>query len=279
MRLAVLLLLGLLSAEALLLPITIKIIVPKFIKPLRLGIPLTALFTFKALAFLTSLFRKKRDLSSSTGATLPARTVTLRHDEADAHIERLFSVLEANDPRDCFKRAICQLEAAQRQRPLNQLEQFFVGLFGDQPQVPDANRSREASFPFQYAAFIGHASRSAQTCQDTYSRCPLEPGELLRMYAARGEPRLQVAGNSAQVSLAPCPQEPPMATLPRGAGGASQQALSAALGSALGARPSSGYGLLRDVLRGALLGGMTTPKTSAAAEESRAFITIHLSGR
>ncbi|EEC17292.1 hypothetical protein IscW_ISCW013116 [Ixodes scapularis] len=265
MRLAVLLLLGLLSAEAILLPITIKIIVPKFLKPLRLGLPLTALFTFKALAFLTSLFRRRRDLSSH--AVAPARTVTLRHDEADEHIERLFSVLEANDPRDCFKRAICQLEAAQRQRPLNQLEQFFVGL--EHPQVPDANRSREASFPFQYAAFIGYASRSAQTCQDTYSRCPLEPGELLRMYAARGEPRLQVQGATAAVSLAPCTQSP-LSFAPRG---------SNTLSGMQSAKPSSGYGLLRDMLRGALLGGMTTPKPSDAADDSRAFITIHLSGR
>ncbi|KAH7937163.1 hypothetical protein HPB49_008333 [Dermacentor silvarum] len=85
------------------------------------------LLAISELAFLTSLFRKKRDLSSP--ATKP-RTVTLRHDEADAHIEQLFEVLEANDPSDCFKRAICQLEAAKHQRTLSDLEQFFVGLFG-----------------------------------------------------------------------------------------------------------------------------------------------------
>ncbi|KAH8021732.1 hypothetical protein HPB51_016680 [Rhipicephalus microplus] len=80
------------------------------------------------LAFLTSLFRRKRDLSAPTTTT--PRTVILRHDEADAHIEQLFEVLEANDPSDCFKRAICEQEAAKHQRSLSDLEQFFVGLFG-----------------------------------------------------------------------------------------------------------------------------------------------------
>ncbi|KAL1482743.1 hypothetical protein MTO96_033586 [Rhipicephalus appendiculatus] len=51
MRLALIVLMFLLAADAVLLPITIKIIVPKFIKPFRLGIPLTALFTFKAVKY------------------------------------------------------------------------------------------------------------------------------------------------------------------------------------------------------------------------------------
>ncbi|KAL3188137.1 hypothetical protein MRX96_004133 [Rhipicephalus microplus] len=51
MRLVLFVLMFLLATDAVLLPITIKIIVPKFIKPFRLGIPLTALFTFKAVKY------------------------------------------------------------------------------------------------------------------------------------------------------------------------------------------------------------------------------------
>ncbi|XP_070395638.1 uncharacterized protein [Dermacentor albipictus] len=235
------------------------------------------------LAFLTSLFRKKRDLSAP--ATKP-RTVTLRHDEADAHIEQLFEVLEANDPSDCFKRAICQLEAAKHQRTLSDLEQFFVGLFGQRPHLPDPSRSRLSSFPFQYAAFIGHASRSARTCSETYGRCRLRPGELIEMYAARGQPKLSVQGSSAALSILPASAPLGTATSAPSILGARDSAKKNAVNVAMASpyhgfnKGSSGYDMLKNMLKDVLMGRKSFKRpTSAQDDESRALITIQFSGR
>ncbi|KAL1482741.1 hypothetical protein MTO96_033584 [Rhipicephalus appendiculatus] len=240
---------------------------------------LTGCPSVSQLAFLTSLFRRKRDLSAPT--TKP-RTVTLRHDEADAHIEQLFDVLEANDPSDCFKRAICQLEAAKHQRSLSDLEQFFVGLFGQRPQLPDPSKSRLASFPFQYAAFIGHASRSARTCSETYGRCRLRPGELIEMYAARGQPRLRVQGSSAALTVLPASSTRDISAAsvdgPRGSA-KKDMSTAAALSPKYALNTgSSGYDLLKKMLKD-VLAGRKSLKRPSAEDESRALITIQFSGR
>ncbi|KAH9381630.1 uncharacterized protein LOC144151466 [Haemaphysalis longicornis] len=218
------------------------------------------------------------------------RTVTLRHDEADAHIEQLFEVLEANDPTDCFKRAICQLEAAKHKRDLSELEKFFVGLFGDRPHLPDPSQSRLSSFPFQYAAFIGHASRSTRTCGETYTRCTLRPNELLEMYASRGQPRLRVQGTSAALTVLPAGAHNGVqagsktlrhrdGVTNESTGGGTPTIGATHFTGAHTKGSSSGYDMLKSMLKDVLLGRKPAKRPSTSPDQSDAFLTIQFSGR
>ncbi|KAH7946862.1 hypothetical protein HPB52_005214 [Rhipicephalus sanguineus] len=152
------------------------------------------------------------------------------------------------------------------------------------PHLPDPSKSRLASFPFQYAAFIGHASRSGRTCSETYGRCRLRPGELIEMYAARGQPRLRVQGSSAALTVLPASftRDAPKPSVDGQRGIAQKDAPNAALLSPQYVlnTGSSGYDLLKKMLKDVLVGRKSFKRPSAPAEdESRALITIQFSGR
>lgn len=139
-------------------------------------------------------------------------------------------------------------------------------------------KSQQASFPFQYAAFIGYASRSPKTCLDSYSRCPLKPGELLQMYAARGQPTIRVQDASAAVMMDPVS---PMRQSGYHHHDETESSAASPWSNSV-RKPTSGYDLLKDTLRDVLLGKKSIPKrrpSSATDDDGRAYITIQFSRR